>query len=162
MFGPFIFLDIDGVLNKHDAYANGYCGIDPICMSILNNIIHATNAKIVVSSAWRYFVLRGEMSLVGFQGMMCSHGLQWGTIVDLLPADIPDDSDKCSADRGIAVKDWLRTRYSVSHRVRYVALDDLDLGYTKHGVRFIQTDSKGGLAGLPSRVCDSIVRMLKE
>lgn len=50
-----IFLDIDGVLNCQQTIErhNGFIGIDPVKVKILNNIIQKTGAEIVLSSSWR-------------------------------------------------------------------------------------------------------------
>lgn len=55
-----IFLDIDGVLNSNDWYVKtrgvgGYNGgdIDPECIELINDLIDATGAKIIMSSSWR-------------------------------------------------------------------------------------------------------------
>lgn len=56
-----IFLDIDGVLNsgpfltcQHDVgFFDDIDQIDPVNVEFLNQIINATNSKIVVSSSWR-------------------------------------------------------------------------------------------------------------
>lgn len=55
-----IFLDIDGVLNSNDWYVKtrgvgGYNGgdVDPECIELINDLIDATGAKIIMSSSWR-------------------------------------------------------------------------------------------------------------
>ena len=52
-----IFLDVDGVINCKNTTTRhqGYIGIDPFLVMIFNRIILATDAKIVISSAWRLF-----------------------------------------------------------------------------------------------------------
>lgn len=54
-----LFLDIDGVLNS-EKYARslakgGMLGIDPEAVRILDEILEATGAKIVLSSTWRLY-----------------------------------------------------------------------------------------------------------
>ena len=51
-----IFLDIDGVLNSNDWYVKtrgvgGYNGgdVDPECIELINDLIDATGAKIIMS-----------------------------------------------------------------------------------------------------------------
>jgi len=153
MIGPFIFLDVDGVLNKHNSHANGYCGCDKESVEILNRIIAETGAKIVLVSAWRYFVLRGEMNIAGINGLFCTHGLTWGSIIDVLPPDIPDGTG--SADRGQGVLDWFRDRFGIAHKVNYVILDDLDLGYSKRHLNFIQIN------GLSEKDTGHVIAILK-
>jgi hypothetical protein len=63
-----LFLDVDGVLNSDDyQFCSGKWNmskksqIDPTSIPLLNQIIAATNAKIVVSSTWRsHRTLRGK------------------------------------------------------------------------------------------------------
>lgn len=57
-----IFLDIDGVLNHEKWYSEtvgnknvGYNGnIDPFSVSLINEIIDKTDAKIIISSTWKF------------------------------------------------------------------------------------------------------------
>jgi len=71
-----IFLDIDGVLNGHEFCEHAKsCGINPECVCELNRIIAATDAKIVLSSAWRYMVHGGALTLKGFEYMLRTHGV---------------------------------------------------------------------------------------
>ncbi len=156
MIGPFLFLDIDGVLNKHIPHPNGYSGCNYESVLIVNEILDQTQAKIVLVSAWRYWVLRGEMNIAGINGVMATHGLNTGAIVAVLPPDIPDGLG--GADRGLAVTNWFRDHYGISHKSSYAIIDDLDLGYRKHGhgPRFYQTDSKVGLVdrSIIHMICD--------
>jgi hypothetical protein len=137
MIGPFVFLDIDGVLNHHVQHDNGYCGICKDCMATFNGILDATGAQVVVASAWRYFCLRNEMSIQGFQGMMCTHGLKWGCIVDVLRKD----DDRRKDDRGKLVEYWFQDRYGLVHPTQYVVLDDMDLGYSDRGLNFVRVNN---------------------
>lgn len=61
-----IFLDIDGVLNSHEWDTETMCGqIHKDKVALLNGVLRVTEAKIVLSSAWRYIVYRGECNLRG-------------------------------------------------------------------------------------------------
>jgi hypothetical protein len=158
MIGPFIFLDLDGVLNGHQSHHNGYCSLDPDSVLIFNDILKRTGAKVIVSSAWRYFILRGEMTLAGLQGLLCTHGVTWGCLVDVLPADIPDGNG--GADRGAAIEQWFRERFCISHQTKWIALDDLDLGYTARQMPFFRTVGTQGLKGMSSEALEAIVTTL--
>ena len=68
-----IFLDIDGVLNQTGNAAS--LPFDPNCVMYLNHVIKETGAHIVISSAWRYQILEGHMTLKGFEFLMKTHGL---------------------------------------------------------------------------------------
>ena len=71
-----LFLDIDGVLNGHEKLPGSvYCGIRPDQMAQLNRIIAETGCRLVISSAWRYMVLGGQMTEKGFQHLLQTHGL---------------------------------------------------------------------------------------
>jgi hypothetical protein len=133
MIGPYLFLDIDGVLN-HGVLDNGYRGICSLCAKTLNGVLERTKARLVIASAWRYYVLRGEMSLAGFQALLCSHGVAFGTVVDVLGKD--DDRDMYN--RGALIRRWFQHRHGFHKDTRYVAVDDHDLGYTQSRTPFVQ------------------------
>jgi hypothetical protein len=98
------------------------------------------------------------MTVQGLQGLLCTHGLSWGSVVDVLPADVDTGTgDSC---RGTAVKQWFADRWGISHKARYVCLDDLDLGYTKHGLNFVQTPPNICLHGLSETDLDRVYDLL--
>lgn len=71
-----LFVDIDGVLNCHEWDGEVGCGqIHADKMHRLNVILKKTDAKVIVSSAWRYLVHRGEMDEVGLDWLLRSHGV---------------------------------------------------------------------------------------
>lgn len=71
-----LFLDIDGVLNAHRQLPSGYCGIDRAKAEWLNAVLYfVPDAKLVISSAWRYMMLRGDMTLKGFEYLLLVHGV---------------------------------------------------------------------------------------
>ena len=73
---PLIFLDIDGVRNDHEPYPNQYCGTLPRCVEVLNALLAAVpTAQLVISSAWRYLILNGSMTLAGFEALLLTHGV---------------------------------------------------------------------------------------
>jgi len=104
----FLFVDIDGVLNRHIHHDhNPYTGIDPRCMNNLNKIMSSVpGLKIVLTSAWRYLILGQQMTIQGFNSMMYGHGL-WAddlqnfprTIVDHIEAD--NFCTKCLKPSGV-------------------------------------------------------------
>ncbi len=157
--GPFIFLDIDGVLNSRNAHANGYCPVCPACVKPLNGIIERTGAKVIVISAWRYFVLRNEMTLDGFRGLMCTHGLKFGCILDVVGPDIEDF--RGGADRAKGITRWFERRFGIAHKVNYAILDDMDLGYTRAAkMPWFPVDGRVGLCGEPTELIDRIEAQL--
>lgn len=151
MIGPFMFLDFDGVLNHHKPHSNKYCGTCPDCVAVCNSLLDSTKAKIVVASAWRYFVLRGEMTVQGLGGLMCTHGLAWGSIVDVLGPE-----ETLEASRGRLVLKWFRDKFGALDTARYVIIDDLDLGYSDLGLPYFQTKGDAGLCGCSQSQLDRI------
>ena len=75
MPGAILFLDIDGVLNGHEQDAQGYNRIQPGPVVHLNRILAETEARLVISSSWRYLVHSGAMTLEGFSYMLITHGI---------------------------------------------------------------------------------------
>lgn len=148
-----LFLDIDGVLNAHDFCPLAMCGpIHRDKMVILNRVLTATDAHVVLSSAWRYIAHRGEAKLAGLDWLLRSHGLHAGRLVgytreDTLVAESTREWDGSTAwpqenERGGQILDWLKGRTRVK---RVAVVDDLDLGITAAGLPLVQTDGKVGL-----------------
>lgn len=127
---PIIFLDIDGVLNKHSFVVNYCCGFNTKCVRNFNRIIRATNANIVLSSAWRYMITGGAMTLRGFQYLLWSHGVKGDLIGHTC-------SDEEIMSRSLQIRKWVK-----DNKVdNYVVLDDMKI--VSHP--FIQTISQLGL-----------------
>lgn len=122
-----IFLDIDGVLapiRQWDRYGD----LDPACIQVLNQIVAAGNAAVVVSSTWRY-----GKSVAELQAMLDAEGFA-GRVLDKTPTGGP------GSDRGDEIAAWL-----AEHVVGgYVIIDDhADMG-TLRG-RLVQTHPAQGL-----------------
>lgn len=143
-----IFLDIDGVLNSHQHLPSGYCGISAENVRHFNWLLkEAPDAKIVISSAWRYLILRGDMTLKGFEYLLLVHGVQCRDRVightrqDDMPEPCHFDQSSWNAFglkwRSEQVKAWIN-----EHDVlNYVVLDDLPLAIPNQ----VQTDGNVGL-----------------
>src|SRR4051812_40049868 len=70
-----VFLDLDGVLNGHERFENGYYGIRQENVAELNFLLKSVpTAKIVLISSWRY-MLYDSMTLDGFTNLLLSHGV---------------------------------------------------------------------------------------
>lgn len=151
-----IFLDIDGVLNDHEPLSNRVmCGkLHESKVRRLNLLIQETGASIVLSSAWRYLVHRGEMNLTGLGWLLRSHG-----VIDcLVGVTRPDSMDRpawdgktpwipCANERGKQISDYLDTCIVALGFTctQYVVIDDLDLGISEAGHPFVQCKSDRGL-----------------
>jgi hypothetical protein len=122
-----IFLDIDGVLapiRRWDRYGD----LEPTCVQVLNEIVAAGGADVVVSSTWRHGKTVAEL-----QEMLDAHGFA-GKVVGKTASDLPG----ATREREIAA--WL-----AEHPVRdYVIIDDHgDMGALRE--RLVQTHPARGL-----------------
>ena len=149
-----LFLDIDGVLNGHeydDEAAS--CNIRRELVKILNRVITETGCKIVLSSAWRYMILGGQMTEQGFGYMLRTHGLicrggSMNLIVGHTREDDPsvDPKDLREDERAMQIKDWLAWRSQFTPPViAFATVDDEEQGFAKHGIPAVITDGKTGL-----------------
>jgi len=150
-----IFLDIDGVLNTHEPLEEGVmCGkLHASKVRRLNLLIQETNASIVLSSAWRYLVHRGEMNLTGLGWLLRSHG-----VIDcLVGITRPDTMERpkwdgstpwqpCNNERGQQISDFLRVCVGMLGVPcsRYVVIDDLDLGISEAKHPFVHVNGQRG------------------
>lgn len=149
-----IFMDIDGVLNNHDFGTEAQsCKIDPACVQRMNRIIRETDARVVLSSAWRYMVHGHAMTLEGFHYMLRTHGFIGSLngchrlIVDLTcrDGDIPGRPDQ--------IKAWLAN--CIPPGPAYVIVDDLDEVWK--GLHIVQPLSHEGLTDAQA---DEAIRIL--
>jgi len=148
-----IFLDIDGVLrtNNSDQYWSEVTGkpiphsifdrfFDKQSVSILNEIVHYTSAKVVVTSTWRVQHTLDELKHIfkirGFNGEIL-------------------DKTSIIGNRGEEIQEWLDT-----HPVnKYVVIDDniKDILIHINQKRVIQCDPT---IGLNSKLFESIIDLL--
>lgn len=145
-----LFLDIDGVLNDHGQMMNLYCGIHPDKVERLNTIINATNCYIVISSAWRYMILGGDMTIRGFEHMLVSHGVN---CCQRIIGHTPSDNDVDT--RGKQITEWINNglppimaQFKTAH-FKYVVVDDLNkeigIQISEAGHPLVQTNGDIGL-----------------
>jgi hypothetical protein len=161
-----IFLDIDGVLNGHEFNADAMSStFDRDKVHVLNRILKETDAKIVLTSAWRYLVHRGEMNLEGLNWLLKSHGIMDGRLAGITRMDTMErpvyrgdlNSWPATNERGRQITDWIAENLPDHNGIAYIAVDDLDLGIIEEGHAFIQTDPK---VGLTHSHADKIIRFL--
>jgi HAD domain in Swiss Army Knife RNA repair proteins len=142
----YLFLDIDGVLNNHDfdkdAQSNG---IHKEKAEMLNVILKRTDAKIVLISAWRYLVHRGDMTLSGLEYLLCSHGIMKGRLIGITRMDTMIDGKPVPNERGKQIHDWLLDNVPDGTPYKYVVMDDLDLGISEACHPFVQTEDAIGM-----------------
>lgn len=162
-----LFLDIDGVLNGHewDDEAKS-CNIRRECVKHLNRVVQATGCKIVVSSAWRYIMLGGDMTPKGFGYMLRTHGLiaPGGSMNLIIGFTGPDSGDGFisaarDGERSRQILGWLEGSRNVDAEqvVSYAVVDDDDDGFTEAGMPFVLTDGKRGMT---AEDADRLIAML--
>lgn len=148
----YIFLDIDGVLNKHEVLESGYCGTNRECVSNFNKILDTfPELKIVISSAWRYLLLKNRMTIEGFEIMMFTHGLKCrNRIIGYTKEDGKLEDEPCHRDSDAWTKSALSFRkqqiyqYAAENNIprnEFFVLDDLSLNMPE----LYQTDPSKGL-----------------
>jgi len=159
-----LFLDIDGVLNGHeyDPCAES-CKIKPECVKQLNRIIERTDAAIVLSSAWRYMVLNGAMTLSGFSYMLRTHGVtKYLNLIGTLPLDTKQvEGDEGAILRAESIVKWLEDREARGDDKTiewpiWAAVDDLGL-WDETNPNFVRTD---GTVGLTEANADRLIALL--
>lgn len=143
-----LFLDIDGVLNDHRRHPGSpYCGLLPRCVGLLNAVLARTQPSIVLTSSWRYQHLLGDMTLLGMEQLLYTHGLvppaergrRW------LCAVTEKDATR-NANRADQVRRSLQWHESKRLKVvTWAVLDDLTLDFGADQWRFVQTDGTRGL-----------------
>ncbi len=121
-----LFLDIDGVLNTHEPLdPEVLCGrFHPDKVSLLNWVLRETGAKLVISSAWRYLIHRGEMNLQGFEWLLRSHGVMQGRLHGITRKDSYRTVETFNGDcgnwlteneRGSQIADYLTETKKAGH-----------------------------------------------
>lgn len=142
-----LFLDCDGVINNHLQHSNHYCRTHPFCVFRLNEILDTVpELQIVLSSAWRYYVINGLMTLKGLEELLLTHGLNCrDRLLDITESDegfIPQGTvDKFAylEEHGAVIRAQqieAAVRRWTPAPTYWVALDDLELPLSpQHFVR---------------------------
>jgi hypothetical protein len=133
-----IFLDIDGVLNGHVPTENGYNTVEKSNAAALNYILDNTDSNVVISSAWRYLIHSGSMTLRGFENLLISHGIKCSNRVIGLTRRDKDQCECSLKDRVDAILEWV-TDNNVK---KYMIIDDLHLPILEN---FYRTNGNIGL-----------------
>jgi len=148
-----IFLDIDGVMNsqkwfikshkKYKYYCNQYHW-DKMAVNRLNHIIYKTDAKIVISSTWRY-----GKSVEWFNWLFNQIKLN-GLVIGMTKRF---HHYKFEVPRGVEIKQYYSDHYNhpsyfedvPSRLYSYVILDDFEDMLYEQRNNFIRTDDRFGL-----------------
>ncbi len=147
-----VFLDFDGVLNTREYVRRAGWEpplgserdlniLDPVAVELLNGVLEATAASVVISSSWRAaYQEPGLCSLLERRGFR-------GRVAGVTPQLV-------GRRRSAEIGQWL-----VDHAVEAFAIvdDDPDAG-AEHPTRFVQTTFEEGLA--PAHA-EQLVRLLR-
>ncbi len=145
-----LFLDIDGVLNAHEKLPSGYCGICREQVELLNTMLdELPDLKIVVSSAWRYLILRGDMTIKGFEYLLLVQGVRCGNRVighTVADGEVCDEPDHFATELwkviGLKIRALQIAKYIRDNNVKvFAVLDDLPLEVDN----LVQTDWQKGI-----------------
>lgn len=150
-----IFLDIDGVLATPEYLKDGKWALNPEKQKLLGKILTKTDAKIVLSSSWRYENLEKTKEYMRAEGFLFNNKLigvtirahQWlerGTGIHL------------SIPRGVEIKQWIDThihsdngknweRKKLGKDFTYVILDDESDMLLEQKNNFVHIKSEIGL-----------------
>lgn len=125
MKSKIIFLDIDGVLNVMSQEFDDYGQLfNPIFVKNLADIIEKTNAKLVISSTWRYSGLKQMVNMWKYRNLP-------GEIIGITP-DLYKD-----VDRGDEIKAWLEK--NIDKVDNYCIIDDDEDMLTEQLNNFVKT-----------------------
>lgn len=147
-----IFLDIDGVLATTYSHYN----VDPQKVKLLEDIIKATDAKIVVSSSWSVGCRNAEEFIErDFRGFF-ERKTKEITEDSLFIKSIIDVTDHMGSARGDEIQRWLDAHEDEVES--YVIIDD-DIDMLEEQLfHFVQTD---GWYGLSDRTVFLAIQVLK-
>jgi hypothetical protein len=175
-----IFLDIDGVLNGHAFLAaqskkvtsepklyridddETWLGmLDPENVAKLNEIVEATDAKVVISSSWRC-----PHAWEKIAGWLCKKGFKGEVIGATDDACTWPEEEAKVADRCDEIQRWLET-HGLSHRgalphvdgiESYVVLDDCTIGGGYSSSRLVRTHPARGLVAGDVKMAIGVLR----
>ena len=160
-----LFLDIDGVLNRHQKHENGCGVIEFKKVQMLNYVLWAIpEIKIVLSSAWRY-PFKFDTEIITW--VLMSHGLKCDGRIE---GCTRPDSEQWKMDHPWTPAEWdvygkeerAKQVYDYNSQdiepIPYIVLDDLDLLNTKWYLdkwKLVKTNPYQGLT--PSKQ-DEVIR----
>lgn len=152
-----IFFDIDGVLvtdrKLSDRLAKGIAGrpvVDPDCVQSLNMIIRATQAQLVLASAWRF------SGLLEMQAILKLWGVE-GELVGFTPdLTVKEHGQYRSVPRGREIRQYLN-QMEDGPVDAFVILDD-DPGMENLMSRLVLTEFARGLTFQDAQLAIQMMR----
>lgn len=162
LYMNYLFLDIDGVLNtgRYSNYLveNGLCETDadgylfaPEAVQNLERIIEVTDAKIIITSTWRY---DGDM-----QALWRNRNLA-GEVIGITPSLLREKAigkiKVYYGHRGMEVEAWLEDNAIAPYK--YAILDDEDDYLPHQSEHLILTDP---MTGITEDVAEKVISLLE-
>lgn len=159
---PIIFLDVDGVLNSYDQLEESkrLRGMAPKHVAELARVLRETDAKVVVSSVWRFELNDDGSSRRGtrFRDELLEKGDDGRLVLKRIIGRTKDlwgkAPDKKNV-RGFEIQTWREEHGHVGSFV--IVDDDSDMGPLKP--RLVKTDNA---LGLTRKEGDEMIRLLTE
>lgn len=157
-----IFLDIDGVLNSREFFRNRPLTqelneIDEEKVKLLQQIVQATNAKIVLTSTWRIYD-KADKVYQHLVGVLAKYDL---SIFDCTPWINEDRPHEIA----VWLSMWNALRDVHEHIFGFVSLDDdsTDKQYARYGMQhqLIKTTFYGEHGGLQPEHVQQAIDILK-
>ena len=139
-----IFLDIDGDMNHETSEED----MDGTCLYQLRRIVTSTDAKLVLTSSWKMYFLRGDDNPVRkyFENRLKSFGME---LYDIAP-------NLGTGKRATEIKAWLKEHPEFKS---YVILDDnMFPGFQRMKEHLCMTDWSNG--GLTAEHADRAIEIL--
>jgi hypothetical protein len=131
-----IFLDIDGVINSELYYKSvntkkkNWSRFDPKAVEMIKRLVEEFNARIVISSLWRFAMKKELAQELKASGLINFLDKDWQTPVLQL------------GHRGKEIKLWLDQHPDI---VEYVIIDDDSDILEEHLTRFVKTEIHDGM-----------------
>ena len=150
-----IFLDIDGVLAVPSCLKDGMWALSDEKQKLLGKILDETDAKIVLSSSWRYATLEKTKEHMESKGFLFNNKLIGVTIRAYQYLE-KGTGIHLSIPRGVEIKQWIDTnihsdngknweRKEVGKDFTYIILDDDRDMLLEQKSHFLNTNSEIGL-----------------
>jgi hypothetical protein len=131
-----VFLDFDGVLNNEEDRSLQRGAFSPYNTHILSEFLdHIKDYEVVLSTAWRYYINHGHMTLKGMEILLQTHSIGYAK-QDFV---VGQTLSKLSGSRQYEIKEYIEDK----NVTNFLVLDDLDMK-SSFGDRQIVCNSRLG------------------
>lgn len=144
-----IFLDFDGVITNLESK---YC-LNNEKMELVKRICDETNAKIVITSSWRYIDVKNTLKSIEESGRENDPFILADYVIDITPRfHFKYNDEYVNIHRGEEIQyiidkyKYRYKKYSIEQITNYVILDDDTDMLLWHKDHFIKTDTYKGIS----------------